>query len=280
MKILFIGNTTKDTYASIGKGVIDNLIELEFEVYVDNEAYRTEYTKMICNDCIEAIDGAVILGGDGTILEFARTYKDIPVLAINLGRVGALAVAELSNYREYLVKLKKGAYRICDRLALDGKLCTRNGEIVRFTAYNDIFLHRGKSIRMLPIEVALNNANKEILYADGVVVATPTGSTAYNLSAGGPFILPQARCYVLTPICPQFKAITPIVIDEDYSITLSTLDGSEDASLSVDGCKNYTIKSGDIIEICKSTRSLKLIKFDDKQVLFGALHKVATAINK
>ena len=280
MKVLFVGNTTKDTNASIGKEIINTLLELEFEVYVDDEAYHIEATKFLSDDCLKDIEGAILLGGDGTILEFARTYKDIPVLAINLGRVGALAVAELSNYKNYLVRLKKGCYRICDRLALDGKLSMASGKIVKFTAYNDIFLHRGNSIRMLPIEVALNDANKEILYADGVILSTPTGSTAYNLSAGGPFILPQARCYVLTPICPQFKAITPIVIDEDYSITISIVDGSEDALLSIDGCKSIMFKSGDIIEICKSDKSLRLIKFDDKQVLFGALHKVATAINK
>ena len=280
MNVFFYGNTEKDKNAEIGGSIISSLNELGFSVYIDQIEYSKFNAAMIGND-FKILDFSIILGGDGTIIHYARIYSkhNIPFLGINLGRVGALALTELEDYYDYLKKIKEGNYRIENRMVLDGQIIRSNDEVINFMAYNDITVDRYKSLKMLGMSVKINDSNENKFYADGVVIATPTGSSAYNLSCGGPLLLPTTKCYVLTPICPQFKAFSPVVIDDCHTISLSIL-GHNEARIGIDGCESYEVNSKDIININKSYHTLKVICFNYTNELFGSLYKVAMAINK
>lgn len=279
MNVFFFGNTTKDNNYLIGNKIIAELKELGFNVYVDQIQYSSN-ANMI--EDFKIIDLSIILGGDGTIINYARKYNmhSIPFMGINLGRVGALAVSELDNYKKYLLKIKNNDYHIEKRMVLEGVIEHSDNSKTEFVAFNDITLHRYQSLKMLGIKARLNDSHENIIYADGVVISTPTGSTAYSLSCGGPLLLPTTKCFVLTPICPQFKAYTPVVIDDCHTISLSILSEYESTRLGIDGCESYNITSKDIISISKSQQSLEVITFEPYGDLFGSLFKVAMAFNK
>lgn len=283
MNVLFIVNSTKDINGEIGNEVIKSLLDFRFNVFVEDEKYLTEYVSLVDDAKLDKMDISIILGGDGTIINYARKYAKyaIPFLGINLGRVGALAYAELSDYKDYLLKIKDSSFRIENRSVLDGFVYfAKDKKEKSFTSYNDVSLHRGASLKMLGLRAMLNDSPENKFYADGVVVATPTGSSAYNLSCGGPLLLPSTKCYVLTPISPQFKAFSPVVIDDENTITLSLLESSETALLEIDGCESYQINPLDKVVIKKGKHPLRMLCFDKPGALFGSLYKVAMSINK
>lgn len=271
-------NEKKDADFKIAAMVIYELKKANFVVFTDCLKLVGDFVSEINDSVLKKIDLAIVLGGDGTILNFKRQYSeyDIPIFAINLGRVGALAQAELSNFKSYITKIKKHEYVITDYLALDGKIIKSNGEI-SFIAYNDIYIHRGSSPKILDLSVKINEGIKDNLRADGVVIATPAGSSAYNLSAGGPLLLPNTASFVLTPICAQFKLFSPIVIDKDNTLSF-VINNAKDTSLFVDGAIEYKINSNDIIKISGSKKYLKLISFKDENDLFGSFFKIAKTI--
>ncbi|MBE6137306.1 MAG: NAD(+)/NADH kinase [Erysipelotrichaceae bacterium] len=282
MNALFIVNSTKDTDAIIGKEVIGFLLENNFKVYVEDKNYLIDGCLMVADEDLEKMDVSIILGGDGTIINYARRYAKyaIPFLGINLGRVGALAYAELSDYKDYILNITKSKYRIENRSVLDISIYFENGDSKSIVAYNDMSLRRGASRKILGVTAKINDSPENKFYCDGVVISTPTGSSAYNLSCGGPLLLPSTKCFVLTPISPQFKAFSPVVYDDEEIITLMLSDASETALLEIDGCESYEIKPLDRVLIRKGKHSLRMLCFDKPGALFGSLYKVAMSINK
>jgi NAD+ kinase len=209
----------------------------------------------------ESIAGAdliVVLGGDGTMLGTARLIGDasIPVLGINHGSLGYLTDFRIEEMFPALEQVLGGEYEIDRRVMLD----IENGREASGRVLNDIVVNKAALARIIEIEVRLNGLFVNDFRADGLIVATPTGSTAYNLSAGGPIIFPSMNAIVLTPICPFTLTNRPIVVPDTSVIELSLKSGSEDVILSLDGQTALEMRVGDSVKIRKSAVTFDLLQ--------------------
>jgi NAD+ kinase len=209
----------------------------------------------------EAIVGAdliVVLGGDGTMLGTARLIGNasIPVLGINHGSLGYLTDFRIEEMFPALEQVLHGEYEIDRRVMLD----IENGREASGRVLNDIVVNKAALARIIEIEVRLNGLFVNDFRADGLIVATPTGSTAYNLSAGGPIIFPSMNAIVLTPICPFTLTNRPIVVPDTSVIELSLKSGSEDVILSLDGQTALAMRVGDSVKIRKSAVTFDLLQ--------------------
>lgn len=203
-------------------------------------------------------DVILSLGGDGTLLRGAQAALrwDIPLLGINLGRVGFLAEAEPENIEDVLNCLLQGHYSLEERSLLD--VCLKDQH---WTALNDVVVSRGGYARLITLEALVDGDTVGRYVADGLVVATPTGSTGYSLSAGGPIVSPHVDCMVITPICAHSLQHRPCVVPGGASIRLELEKGAEQhASLQVDGQSCASLRAGDWITICKAGQTIRLIR--------------------
>jgi NAD+ kinase len=184
-----------------------------------------------------------------------------------------------------LDKVLDSDYYVEERMGLDCSISFKNADsTMKFTGYNDIILHRGLSMKLLPIISKINDSKEELIFADGMVVATPNGSSAYNVSAGGPLLSTSSRAYVVTPICPQSRIFTSLVISQDDIVHLSVSSKSSikdnEMTISCDGFYNSFISSGDEIVIKKSDKGLKMIRFNEKESMYQSAHKALNSIKK
>ena len=285
--ILFVANVKKDKDTIYSKGIIDSLFKKGLKVFVDTEElFLEELTELATLENLKEVDMMIVLGGDGTILTYARKYEkyNFPIMGINLGRIGALAVAELDDYEEYIDKLIAGEYFEIEHIALDGKIMYSDGKSIKYTAYNDVVIHRGISPKILKINIAVNNSDFSEVYTDGIIVATPTGSSAYNLSAGGPLLSTNSKCYVITPICPQSKTFSSLVVSKEDEILLTVGDNpnveKNQNVVIVDGYVEYPINSNDIVMIKKSKKNLKMVQFSQQKSLYDSVYKAVVSINR
>ena len=217
---------------------------------------------------------ALVLGGDGTVLRAVHDMhtETIPVLGINLGTVGYLAEIEKSGYRDALLRLLDGKYYLEKRMMLSGEIRTRAGKKKKmdgaevFTSLNDIVLMRQGSLRILQFKVYVGGRVLNAFHADGVIVSTPTGSTAYNLSAGGPIVEPTAEMVLLTPICAHELVARSIVLSAGQEIMIELVmeknRTEEDAACRVvfDGVEELEMEPGERILIRPAERRAQLIK--------------------
>lgn len=210
----------------------------------------------------KTIDLAIALGGDGTLLEAARkaaVYK-IPVLGINLGHLGFLAEVEKHEIDDCLHDLLTGAYTIEDRMMLRAILTRPSGKTVTFDALNDIVVSRRKSARLIELNLYINNQFVDDYKADGMIVATPTGSTAYSMSAGGPILDPAASSFVVTPICPHKLYARTIVVPDIRELTITVNnENPRSVVISCDGQGNTVFSEGDVLTLKRSSYTARLI---------------------
>ena len=285
-KILFVANLKKDKEFSHSKEIINSLVKKGLIVFVDAYELLSDNTILISADELKAIDLMIVLGGDGTILTYARKYQkyNLPIMGINLGRIGALAVAELDDYSLHLDKFLLGDYEVINHLALEGKIIYSDKKIKKFVAFNDIVVHRGLSPKILGVNIAINNTDFSEVYTDGLIVSTPNGSSAYNLSAGGPLLSTSSGCYVITPICPQSKTFSSLVVSKDDVVHL-TVGKNENVGRNqniviVDGDVEYPVNANDVVLIKKSSKCLKLIQFSQQKSLYESVYKAVVSINR
>ena len=286
-KILFVANLKKDKNFSHSKEILFSLVEKGLKVFVDaEELLFSNQIEIVSNEILKEIDLMVVLGGDGTILTYARKYKkyNLPIMGINLGRIGALAVAELDDYLIYVDKFLNGDYTVINHLALEGKIIYSNNKVKKFVAFNDVVVHRGVSPKILGVKIAINNTEFSEVYTDGIIVSTPNGSSAYNLSAGGPLLSTSSACYVITPICPQSKTFSSLVVSKDDVVHLTVCKnenvGRNQNVVIVDGDVEYPVNANDIVLIKKSTKNLKLIQFSQQRSLYESVYKAVVSINR
>lgn len=202
-------------------------------------------------------DIAVTIGGDGTFLSAARFYSeyDIPVLGINAGRLGFLAQAQLADIDECIKKLQNNDYEIQNRLMLKAE----TEEHLKYTALNDIVIKGGSISRTSRLYLYINGRHVCDYLADGIIISTPTGSTAYTLSAGGPVVVPQLNAFVIVPICPHSLTSRPLVIPADEVITVEACCDWEKIFLTADGQENAKLEADQKITISKSNKSAKIV---------------------
>lgn len=240
----------------------------EGNIIADGVLKKYSYTNP--NDVPENTDCIIVLGGDGTMILAARdlVQLDIPFIGINLGNLGYLAEVEVQNVEETITKLIEDRYHIEKRIMLSGDLY-RNGEkVCHNIALNDIVVGRSGTLRVIDFDIYVDDILLNHYTADGIIIATPTGSTAYNLSAGGPIVTPPADIVLLTPVCAHTLNTRSIVLPAGSEIEIEICPdrhGMDDEKiLSFDGSENISLKPGDRIKITKSALDTKIIKLSNR----------------
>lgn len=213
------------------------------------------------------INFIMILGGDGTILGIAKKVfpLEIPIIGINLGRLGFLTSIEKDDIDKYLYKtLKKEDFIIENRIMLQLEIYRDKELLYSDIALNDVVLSRNYLEGMLGFKVGISNSHVDEFFADGYIISTPTGSTAYSLSAGGPILAPTMEAILLTPICPHTLYARPIVVDSKEEINVVLTTKGRESLIYVDGQRHYKLKENNALVIKKSDIATKTIRFSDR----------------
>lgn len=245
----------KDSYIRLEKIFknygIEVLLESKSAAMIGMMGERFE---KICKEC----DFLVSFGGDGTLISTVRKSFDfdIPILGIHAGNLGFLADLSLDELDSFVQKIIKNQYKIDERAVLEATVIKNNKE-VKYYAFNDIVLTRTRVTNMIHIETLIDSRSFNTYYGDGVIVSTPTGSTAYNLSAGGPVLFPMSNVFALTPICPHSLTQRPVVLPGKYAIEMKT--SEERALIIIDGQDMHELELGESVHIKLAQKTIKLI---------------------
>ncbi len=222
------------------------------------------------------VDMIVVLGGDGTMIATARMLGDheVPVLGINYGTLGYLTELRVEEMIPALESILKGNYRLDQRVMLAAQVFRGEEKMLHERVLNDVVISKSALARIIEIETWINKQFVNCFRADGLIISTPTGSTAYNLSAGGPIVYPSMNAVVITPICPHTLSNRPLVVPDDVEIELILKTPQEDVALTLDGQVGLPLVVEDRVLIRKSRTSFNLIQADSRnyfEVLRGKL---------
>ncbi len=239
------------------------------KVFIDNDtaaAIRMDgYDRESIPSLVEML---IVLGGDGTLLSASRlvadAHRDVPIFGVNLGSLGFMAEVSLDELYDNLEKAIAGKLATEDRIMLTASVLRDGKRLSRYRVLNDAVINKGALARMMELRVSVDDGHLTTLRADGLIIATPTGSTAYSLSAGGPIIHPTLHCFVVTPICPHTLSNRPIALPDNVVVTVCLTSQSEDVLLTLDGQIGFPLMPNDVVEIKKSRFKMKLIKHPTK----------------
>lgn len=268
MKFVIFGNTYQAKKSSHAKELFRLLEKHRAELYICRDFYHflTNDLKLEIKDAtlfdgdhFEA-DMVISIGGDGTFLKAAGRVgrKNIPILGINTGRLGFLADVSPEEMEETFNEIHKGQYNVEERSVLQLSSNKKKMEILPY-ALNDIAILKRDSSSMITIHTSINDAYLATYQADGLIIATPTGSTAYSLSVGGPIIVPHSNTIAITPVAPHSLNIRPIVIRDDWKITLDVESRSHNFLVSIDG-SSESFTENDRITINRADYTIKVVK--------------------
>jgi NAD+ kinase len=212
-------------------------------------------------DIGQRADLVIVLGGDGTILRVARELEGqpTPILGVNLGNLGFLTSVRADNLARALHEVLAGKFRISERFMLESSLVRQGQRVDTHRALNDAVISRGAFSRIVRLRVSIDDELLTEYVCDGMIFATPTGSTAYSLSAGGPILLPEARACILTPICPHALSNRPVVAGEDSVIRCQVVSAAGELLLTIDGQVQVRMLVGDEIEVRKSACRVRML---------------------
>ena len=265
MNIVLIPNLTKQDAALHTGRITEKLMELQSSIWMHMPLKREfhQYPIRFWNDFDEMIsqcDAVIAIGGDGTIIHAAKhaAHAQKPILGVNVGFVAGLETDEL----ELLELLVSGKYTVDNRMMISATVGKADGNVT-YHALNDAVISRGSLSRILDFQVSLNEDTICRYRADGLILSTPTGSTAYSLSAGGPVVDPSMECMILTPICPHSLLTRPVVFNANSLISAKADSGSE-IYLTLDGATSIRIESGEQVYFSKSRLSVQLIQLHHK----------------
>jgi NAD+ kinase len=220
----------------------------------------TDFPSRSLHELAADSDAVVVLGGDGTMLSIARALapQGVPLIGINQGRLGFLTDITVSDMFDAVAEILSGQYVAEERILLNGQI-RRNGEpVFEATAFNDIVVGKGGSGRLIDLEISINSEFVYSQRADGLVVTSPTGTTAYALSAGGPIVHPTLEAVALVPVCPHTLSARPIVVSSHSRIEIH-LTYADDARVHFDGQHHFDLQSGDHVWITRASRPVTLL---------------------
>lgn len=261
MHIALFPNLQKKHSKSLALSICEFLTHHGVTVYAEaGEAEEIGATPLTPTS-LKKIDFLISLGGDGSILRLVHNYYEqvqAPILGINLGHLGFMADVPLDDIYPSLQDLLKGAYRIEERLMLDGTFIT--GESI--FSVNDIVIHRASNASLIELAVHKNGLYVSTFESDGLIIATPTGSTAYSLAAGGPILNPLLDALVITPICAHTISNRPLVLIPDEEIQIQYISDYNPVEVRADGVTLHTLKTGDALSITRSVKKFKLVNLD------------------
>lgn len=263
----------------LAEEVVVWLVDREIEVYVDESLAGAMpdmhgYPEQAIPPLVDMV---VVLGGDGTLLSVARLVGDLrtPILGVNLGSLGFMTEITRSELFPMLEQVLKGDFTVSERMRLLAVIRRRGKEVARYRVLNDIVINKGALARIIDMEAWVDDDYLTTFKADGLIVSTPTGSTGYNLAAGGPIIYPGNHCHVISPICPHTLTNRPIVVSDEATIRIAVKSLDQDVVFTADGQEGMPLECGDVVELRKSNHSTLLIKSPSKdyfQVLRTKLH--------
>lgn len=272
-------NKDRDEGYTHTKNLVEALYDKGFTPIVSPEVKPYAGPHAVASDNIyKEADFIICVGGDGTFLSAARAAYEyrLPVLGINRGAVGFLAEVETNDIRLAVERMARGEITVQSRMVLDARVIRDDTTVFRDIAINDAVVSRIAFSRILRLRVNMNGRYVDSFPGDGIIVSTPTGSTAYSLSAGGPIVQPEMRLMVLTPICPHTLYSRSLIAAEDRVIHITMDDaGMNQAMLTVDGRKGLELVPGDLVEIRAATQdalfaSVSQVNFFD--VLRAKIH--------
>jgi len=211
------------------------------------------------------VDLLIVLGGDGTLLSMARAVGDlgVPLLGVNLGGLGFLTATTLDEMLPALEAYLAGRMTIEERMLLAARVIRNGQPLCEYAALNDVVITKAAMSRIIDLSVSVEGRHATAYRADGLIISTPTGSTAYSLSAGGPIVAPSVEAIVLTPICSHTLTNRPIVLPASHRIEV-TIQSDQEIMLTVDGQVGVGLRERDVVEIVKAAARMRLIRFPQK----------------
>jgi NAD+ kinase len=268
-RIAIVPNTIKEVWPEKTRNIIDTLHALQVEVLAPMDCREllqdSRQVRFVSREeMLQQAEVLISLGGDGTLMRAAKyaAVWNIPVFGINLGHLGYLVETDLQECQEYLRQVVEGNYILDQRMMLEVRVFRDSHPVAETLVLNDAFMAKSAVGRMTAIEVRFDGIKMHTYEGDGVIVATPTGSTAYSLSAGGPVLEPQSENLLVTPICPHSLSCRTIVMSSQRTIQLRAAQG--EATLVCDGEIFWNILPEDVVQIHKSDSYLSLIRVKNR----------------
>ncbi len=263
-----IGIFAKKSHPEVGKiihQVLNYLKEKDLNIIIEKD-FTCDLPNVALaerNDIPGKSDFIIVFGGDGTLLSVARvdSVTDVPILAVNLGDLGFLTEIRLEEINDVIEKVLADDYEVEKRMMFDVQLIRKDKKkIETFIALNDVVVNKGALSRMIDLDTYVNEMFLNLYKVDGLIISTPTGSTGYSLSAGGPIIYPSLKLVAITPICPHTLTNRPIILDDKNEISVRLKSGDDDVYLTMDGQVGVKMNIGDQVKVCKSPKNITLIK--------------------
>ncbi|MBN2231239.1 MAG: NAD(+)/NADH kinase [Deltaproteobacteria bacterium] len=207
-------------------------------------------------------DVIVVLGGDGTLLSIARLIgpRDVPILGVNLGSMGFLTAITLDELYTVMAEIIARNFTVSRRMMLSARVYRQQELITTYNVLNDVVINKGAVARIIELETAIDQRYVTTFRADGLIISTPTGSTGYSLSAGGPVVYPTLDCIVISPICPHTLTNRPLLVPADVTIDATLASDSGDVFLTLDGQVGFSLQACDTVRITRAAHDIKLIK--------------------
>ncbi|MEW6162549.1 MAG: NAD(+)/NADH kinase [Nitrospirota bacterium] len=248
--------------AEILKELLPWLRQKGYETYVDMETASILNMEGFPRSQIPSLsDVIVVLGGDGTMLSVCRLVGDkgVPILGVNIGGLGFITEVQTERLYEVMENVLSGECPVEERLMLTAHVLRHSEPIAEYVVLNDVVVNKGALARIIDLETYINKTYVTTFRADGLIISTPTGSTAYSLSAGGPILHPTLDNIVLTPICPHTLTNRPIVLPDDVLIEVVFRSQTEPVYLTLDGQVGFSLRQDDVIEVMKAPFKTKLL---------------------
>ncbi len=271
-------NLDKDRELTVTKSVAQKLHNLGAHLYMEEEFLASGQldgvTYLPKDEVYTIVEAVIVFGGDGTLLRAAHDILplELPLFGINLGNLGFLTEMERGDGNQ-LIQLLEGGYQIEERMLLEGWLSHSNGDEGPFYSLNDIVISRGAFSRIMSLELWIDGQYADLYQADGLIVSTPTGSTAYSLSAGGPIVEPDMKVIGITPICPHTLRSRPMILSGSRKVEIRICDGMEShRHLAADGQEICKVNGGELLTIRQAKIVTRLIRLSNHN-FYDVLHR-------
>jgi len=263
-KVGIIGKRNNKQAVTMARDLVRWLREREVQVFVEHDmaAVVGDVPSWPEGEISDAMDILVVLGGDGTLLSVIRKAGEyeVPILGVNLGGLGFLTEITQEELLPVLDNVLQGKFQTHERVALRASVVRKSREVGVFRVLNDAVINKGALARIISLKTTINGEYVATFRADGLILSTPTGSTAYSLSAGGPIVYPSVKTIVITPICPHTLTNRPIIVPDNVIVKTTLESESEEVFLTLDGQAGFPMQRGDTVEVRKAPGRVLLIE--------------------
>jgi NAD+ kinase len=262
-KIGIIAKGNKPEAIPVVKELVGWLKDRKVESFVDADlAKAVSHPSLDKQKMAEAVEMVVVLGGDGTLLAAARALQErqVPILGVNLGGLGFLTEITLAELYPMLEAILRGEYKTDERMLLEARVWRKKKVADTFQVLNDVVINKGALARIIELETSVDQEYLTTFRSDGLVISTPTGSTGYSLSAGGPIVYPSLQSIIITPICPHTMTNRPIIVPKEATISVTLCSAGQEVFLTLDGQVGFKMEFQDMVEVKKGEGFVRLIK--------------------